>query len=78
MAILGLCIISLGWLIQLFFISRGKSSISPIFVGVYIAGVVLLIVDSFNSGLTSLALANLASLFLAVAVLLVLNKRSVQ
>jgi len=78
MAILGLSVISLGWLIQLVLISQGKQSVSPIFVGTYIVGVALLIVDGFSSGLNNLALANLVSLVLAVAVFFALKKGSAQ
>ena len=78
MSILGLSVISLGWLIQLVLVSQGKLSLSSAFVGVYAIGVALLIVDGFSSGLNSLALANLISLILAAAVFFALKKKSVQ
>jgi hypothetical protein len=78
MTILGLSLISLAWLIQLVLISQGKQLVSPIFVGTYIVGVALLIADGFNSGLNDLALANLVSMILAVAVFFALKKRSAE
>ena len=78
MAILGLSLISLAWLIQLVLISQGKLSLSSTFVGVYVIGVALLIVDGFSTGLNSLALANLISMILAAAVFFALKKRSAE
>jgi len=38
----GFCLIALAWIVQLAYIVRGNRSVQPIFIGVYVAGVIVL------------------------------------
>lgn len=54
LATLGLVIIALGWLVQMVFYYRGKKEIRKDFVGLYMLGIILLLVDDYaNSGMIS-------------------------
>lgn len=70
---IGLTAIALGWFYQLFKLKRGKA-ISPVFVVVYIIGVVLLITDAVRSDLIELAGLNALSLAASLAVFLTITK----
>ncbi|MDO8557432.1 MAG: hypothetical protein Q7R98_03130 [Candidatus Jorgensenbacteria bacterium] len=70
---IGLVLISLGWFYQLFKLKRGKA-ISPVFVIIYIIGVILLIADGIQSNLIELAGLNALSLAAALAVFLTITK----
>lgn len=69
LANLGLLAIIGGWVIQLLSINKKKNQVQPSFVAVYGLGVLLLVVDGFQSGLTNLAVLNLISLIIATLVL---------
>jgi len=68
LSLIGLGIVVLAWVLEFFFMGK-KKKISPIFIGVYIVGVSILIYDGFNSGLKDIAVANLVSLVVSGIVL---------
>lgn len=70
---IGLVVIFLGWMYQLFCLKRSKM-LSPIFVVVYIIGVIMLIADGLRSGLIELAGLNTLTLAAALAVFLTITK----
>lgn len=74
MAYVGLLVITLGWLYQLGSISKKKKEITPIFVGGYVLGVFLLIVDGLQNNLTALAGLNGLTLLAAAGTWWKLNK----
>ena len=70
---LGLSIICIAWLYQLYRLTSKKDeSIKSIFVCFYILGVILLVIDGFMSGLTSIAWLNFVSFAAAFGVLVIL------
>jgi len=69
---IGLALIIVSWIIQ--FINKSKE-ISPIFVGVYALGVVLLAIDGFTGGLIELAVLNVVSGVVSLGVLVKLIKK---
>ncbi|MBI5412882.1 hypothetical protein HZA42_00860 [Candidatus Peregrinibacteria bacterium] len=70
MAVIGLAVITLGWLVQFYYAVAGHKEIKPAFILVYMLGVLLLIVDGYSNGLSKLAVMNLFSMFAAFFVLL--------
>ncbi|MEK7543202.1 MAG: hypothetical protein AAB503_02775 [Patescibacteria group bacterium] len=70
---LGLIIIFFGWMYQLFRLKRSKA-LSPVFVVIYIIGVIMLIADGLQSGLIELAGLNTLTLAAALAVFLAITK----
>lgn len=74
MANLGLIFIIAAWLFQLFFVLRKSNNIQPLFILIYIFGVLLLVIDGYKTHLFLLATLNLLSLAAATAVLLKLNR----
>lgn len=69
MATYGLILIVAAWLLQ-FLLTSGKSAkIQPLFVAFYTAGVLLLVLDGFPSGLTLSTILNLVSMLVSFAVL---------
>ncbi|MFA5413509.1 MAG: hypothetical protein WC348_03140 [Patescibacteria group bacterium] len=72
----GLLLIILAWILQLGKMLVSKKEVWPAFVAIYALGVLLLVVDGFLSGLTTLAILNLVSFAAALAVFFVsLRKR---
>ena len=72
MAIIGLSLVVLAWILQFFFMDK-KKKIYLSFVVTYIIGVAFLVYDGFSSGLNNLAIANLISLVVSLAVLVKLR-----
>jgi len=72
LSIIGLIIIILAWLLQ-FLLMDKKKKIYFYFIILYALGVLLLVYDGFSSGLNDLAIANLISLAVSLAVLLKLK-----
>ena len=68
LSLVGLGIVVLAWVLEFFFMGK-KKKISPVFIGVYILGVGILIYDGFSSGSKEIAVANLVSLVVAGIVL---------
>lgn len=71
---IGLGLIILAWAYQLLMVVRGRRNITPLFAGVYALGALLLVIDGFSAGLTSLAYLNLATLALSAAVFALLMR----
>ncbi len=71
MSTLGLIFIVVGWIIQY----RAGKKLHPMFVGSYIAGVALLILENYQGGLTLTLALNLITLVLASFTLWNLSKR---
>lgn len=72
---LGLGIICLAWLYQVIKTFRENANIQSAFVGIYAAGVLLLVIDGFSSGVTIAASLNLVTLILSAIVLLKMGKK---
>jgi hypothetical protein len=67
-SLIGLFVIIAAWIAE-FFLMKKRKKISPIFIGVYILGVGILVYDGFTSDAIDLAIANLISLVVAGIVL---------
>ncbi len=72
----GLGLIALAWIIQLYYILRGNREIQPVFVGIYMVAVVLLVVGDILGNLILLSVFELSTLVAAglVLVKLVIGK----
>ena len=68
LSLIGLGVVVLAWVSEFFLMGKRKK-ISPVFIGIYILGVSILIYDGFTSGLKSIALANLVTLIISGIVL---------
>jgi len=68
LATLGLILILIGWLIQLYFVWKGDRSIQPLLLLCYGAGVAILIIDGLAAGMTVGALLNLAVVVIVIGV----------
>lgn len=66
--LIGLFVIVVSWIVEFFLMGKRKK-ISPIFIGVYVLGVGILVYDGFTNGTIELAIANLISLVVAGIVL---------
>jgi len=75
----GFGLIALAWIIQLFYITRGNRSVQPLFIGVYIVGVIILAASDVMGGDVNIAYAELvtiiASLLTLVALLVTKPKK---
>lgn len=69
----GLVLITAGWMLQLAKVWKGEKKIQQNFVVTYAAGVLLLVVDGYASGLFSLALLNFLCLLAAIAMIVKLK-----
>ncbi|MCK9568052.1 hypothetical protein M0R72_03810 [Candidatus Pacearchaeota archaeon] len=67
-SLIGLFVIIAAWIVEFFLMGKRKK-INPIFMGVYILGVGILVYDGFTSNTIDLAIANLISLVVAGIVL---------
>lgn len=72
---LGLLIIVIAWLIQMIFSFSGRKGIVPSFILCYMAGVIILVVDSFMNKLTWIAILNLAAFVLALLALIAIHTK---
>lgn len=68
LSLIGLGVIVVAWILEFFFMGK-KKKISPVFIGVYIIGVGILVYDGFTSNAIEIGIANLASLVIAAIVL---------
>lgn len=75
----GFGLIAFAWIIQLFYIMRGNKSVQPLFIDVYIVGVIILAASDVISGDVTIAYAELvtiiASLLTLVALLVTKPKK---
>ena len=74
LSLIGLSLVVIGWLVQLVKMKKDKK-INKYFVILYALGVLVLVYDGFNSGLTNLAIANLISLIVSILVLVKILKK---
>ena len=77
LALIGLIIIVLAWMIQLVVLIKDKKSrkIHNCFVISYIIGALILVYDGFTGGVASLAIANLLTVMIAGLVLFIIRNR---
>ena len=68
----GLGLIALAWIIQLLYILRGNRNVQPLFIGVYIVGVIILSVEDVMGGFLENAYAELVTVIASLLTLLVL------
>jgi hypothetical protein len=69
-AIIGLSVIIIAWILQLIYSWNGKREIKKRFLVMYSLGVCLLIIDSYINDATLTGIFNLASLVVALLVLI--------
>ncbi len=73
--LVGFGLITMAWVIQLVYILRGNRTVQPLFIGVYILGVIVLAASDVVAGAVDIAYAELvtiiASLLTLVALLIV-------
>lgn len=74
LSLVGLILVIIGWLFQLVKMKKDKK-INKYFIILYALGVLVLVYDSFTSGLTNLAIANLVSLLVSILVLVKVMKK---
>ncbi len=68
----GFGLIALGWVIQLIYIIRGNRSVQPLFIGVYILGVVALAASDVIAGAVDIAYAEVVTIGASVLTLVAL------
>jgi len=68
----GFGLIALAWLIQLFYITRGNRNVQPLFISVYIVGVVFLVVSDAIGGDINIAYAESVTIIVSLLTLVVL------
>ena len=65
--VIGLILILLGWLVQLYYSARRKIfALSLKFVVIYVVGCILLVIDALRSGNTMIWIFNLVTAFFAL------------
>lgn len=74
----GLVLVILAWVYQLFKVMSGSRQIDPVFVGIYVLGVVILTYDGIVGQLTTMAALNLLSAVAAGGVLVFLLSKKQQ
>jgi hypothetical protein len=68
----GFGLIALAWVIQLVYIAHGNKSVQPLFIGVYIVGVVILVASDVIAGVVDVAYAELVTIIASLLALVVL------
>jgi len=68
LSLIGLSLIVVAWVLEFIFMGK-RQKISPIFIGVYILGLGVLVYDGFTSKAIELAIANLITSLVAAVVL---------
>ncbi|MFA5651957.1 MAG: hypothetical protein WC933_01180 [Candidatus Paceibacterota bacterium] len=73
---IGLTIISIAWLYEFYLIiSKKDKTINSKFAGIYSVGVLLLVIDGFMLGVSSITWLNLVSLVISAGVFMALMKK---
>ena len=67
---IGLFLITIAWLIQLYFVLKGDKKIQPLFIIVYMVGVFMLVYNAFVASGIAGAKFELASLIASAIVLI--------
>jgi hypothetical protein len=65
----GFGLIALAWIIQLVYIVRGNRNVQPLFIGVYIVGVIILAASDVMGGAVDIAYAELVTIIASLLVL---------
>ena len=65
----GFGLIALAWIIQLFYITRGNRSVQPLFIGVYIFGVIILVASDVMGGDVNITYAELVTIIASLLTL---------
>ena len=68
----GFSLIALAWVTQLLYILRGNRNVQPLFIGVYIVGVIILSAEDVMGGFVESAYAELVTVIASLLTLLVL------
>ncbi len=68
----GFGLIALAWVIQLVYIARSDRSIQPLFIGIYVIGVVVLAASDVVAGIVDIAYAELVTIAASVLTLIAL------
>jgi hypothetical protein len=66
----GFGLIALAWIIQLVYIVRGNRNVQPLFIGVYIVGVIILAASDVMGGAVDIAYAELVTIIASLLVLM--------
>lgn len=77
-ALIGLSVIILAWLYQLFASWKGRKSLNKAFVIIYGIGSALLVIDGYINDVLDVAIFNLVILVLAMIVLIFIGKDNTQ
>ena len=73
---IGLSIICVAWIYQFYLLlNKENKTISILFVGIYTAGVLSLVIDGFISGVSSVTWFNLVSFIISLGVFILLLKK---
>lgn len=69
-AAIGLSIIIIGWIVQFFYVMRGRKEINASFLVLYAIGCAILAFDGFTNNLTTIGLLNMGCMITTLMVLL--------
>jgi hypothetical protein len=67
--LVGFGLIALAWIVQLFYIVRGNREVQPLFIGVYIVGVIVLAASDVIGGAVDIAYAELVTIIVSLLTL---------
>ncbi|MGA9079168.1 MAG: hypothetical protein WB581_02900 [Halobacteriota archaeon] len=70
--LVGFGLIAVGWIIQLVYIVRGNRNVQPLFIGVYIVGVIILTASDVMGGAVDIAYAELVTIIASLLALVAL------
>jgi len=68
----GFGLIALAWVIQLAYIVRGNRNVQPLFIGVYIVGVITLAASDVIGGVVDIAYAEIVTIIASLLTLVAL------
>lgn len=72
---IGLSVIILAWVVQLFVSAKHGEHLSPAFIMIYAIGVLMLVIDAFTSNMPTIGTYNLIAFLAAIAVLVTSLKK---
>lgn len=75
MTIFGLIMIAVAWLIQFMMVTHKDKSLNNLFLFIYGLGTMVFVYDAVSSGMTEMAVLNLAIAALSVAVFFKVNTK---
>ncbi len=70
--LVGFGLIAVAWVIQLVYIVRGNRTVQPLFIGVYIVGVIVLAASDVVVGAVDIAYAELVTIIASLLTLVAL------